>query len=232
MAQNITIENDFNKTHPQLPKGSQAVALYVSGDRDIFDNVRILGSQDTLYANGKRCQGYGAGRACPAARQFFYRCFIQGNVDFIFGDGKTVFDHCIIHSTPHSVGTITAQSKSYPQQDSGFVFNACRLTADPGVRNVYLGRPWRPYSTVIFMNTWMGRQIAPAGWMEWHPGGTHSLATSFYAEYHSLGPGADPSAREKYAKQLTKKQAMQYAPARYLRGSDDWNPVAAVQKLQ
>ena len=231
LAENITIENNYDATHPDVKKGRQAVALLVRGDRDIFDNVRLLGGQDTLYADAKACHGRGATRACVPARQFFYHCFVQGNIDFIFGDGKTVFDHCTINSTPHSKGTITAQSKSYPQQNSGFVFNDCRLTAAPGVHNVYLGRPWRPYSTVVYLNTWMGKQIAPAGWIAWHPGKTHRLATSFYAEYHSTGPGANPSKREPYSKQLTKKQAKKFEPQNFLRGSDKWNPIAIVHQL-
>ena len=73
------------------------------------------------------------GQPCIPARQYFSDCYIAGNVDFIFGDGKAVFDHCEIHSTPHSEGFITAQGKHYPDEDSGFVFNHCKLTADPGV---------------------------------------------------------------------------------------------------
>ncbi len=54
LAENISFVNDFNRTHPQLQQGSQAVALLVRGDRDIFENVRILGNQDTLYAGVRR----------------------------------------------------------------------------------------------------------------------------------------------------------------------------------
>lgn len=230
LAENITFQNNFNQTHPQLPKGSQAVALMVRGDRGIFDNVRILGNQDTLYANSKGCTGTGANRTCVPARQYFDRCYIEGNVDFIFGDGKTAFDHCVIDSNRHFEGFVTAQSKSYPLQDSGFVFHDCRLTADPDVSNVYLGRPWRPYATVVYLNTWMGKQIVPAGWREWHPGQTHSLATAFYAEYHSTGPGANPSQREPHSKQLTKKQAQKYEPQNFLRGSDGWNPTTILHQ--
>jgi pectin methylesterase-like acyl-CoA thioesterase len=203
IAKNLTIENNSDSTHPGVRMGRQAVALLVRGDRDIFENVRFLGGQDTLYADGKSCHGTGATRACIPARQFFDHCYIQGNVDFIFGDANVVFDLCTINSTPHAEGTITAQSKSHPSQSSGVVFNDCRLTAATGVQNVYLGRPWRPYSTVVYLHTWMGKQIAPAGWIEWHPGKTHRLATAFYAEYDSTGPGANPSQREPYSKQLT-----------------------------
>ncbi|MGH9605313.1 MAG: pectinesterase family protein [Terracidiphilus sp.] len=222
-AENITFENDFNKTHPQLPEGSQALALLATGDRDVFSNVRLLGNQDTVYVGSHGCSS--GGQNCAPARQFFLNCYIAGNVDFIFGDGKTVFDHCTIYSTPHSGGFITAQSKHYATEDSGFVFDHCTLTAAPGLGGkVFLGRPWRSYATVIYLNTEMGDQINPEGWREWHPGETHSLETAFYAEYNSTGPGAHPGGREKFAHILTAAQAKKYAPRVFLRGNDHWAP--------
>ena len=228
-AENITFRNDWNTTHPQLPQGSQALALLVTGDRARFHNVRLLGNQDTLFAGSKGCSGEGESRVCTPARQYFSGCYIEGNVDFIFGDGKTVFDHCEIRSTPHSEGFITAQGKSYAAEDSGFVFHDCNLTADRGVTNVFLGRPWRPWATVVFLDTEMGAQIQPAGWREWHPGETHSLDTAFYAEAGSTGPGARPADREPKSKQLSPDETKQYLPENFLRGSDGWNPMAPPQ---
>jgi polygalacturonase len=224
LAENITFQNDFNRTHPQLPQGSQALALLVTGDRAVFHNVRLLGNQDTVYTGSKGCTTNSQG--CQVARQYFSDCYIEGNVDFIFGDGKTVFDHCEIHSTPHDGGYITAQSKHYPGEDSGFVFNHCKLTADPGVTGpVYLGRPWRPYATVIYLDTEMDDKIDPAGWREWHPGNTHSLDTAFYAEFDSTGPGAHHDERDKHTHFLTPQETKQYEPQMFLRGSDNWNPL-------
>ncbi len=229
-AENITFENDFNRTHPQLPEGSQALALLVTGDRAVFHNVRILGNQDSLYLGSRNCSP--DGQNCKVARQFFSDCYVAGNVDFIFGDGKAAFDHCEIHSTEHSVGFITAQAKHYSSEDSGFVFDHCKLTAAPGLTGkVYLGRPWRPYATVIYLNTEMGEQINPAGWREWHPSQTHSLDTAFFAEYNSSGPGAHPGEREPHAHRLNAQQAKQYSPATWLRGIDNWNPFALPKPL-
>jgi polygalacturonase len=221
IAENLTIQNDWNATHPQLPAGSQALALLVTGDKAVFRNVRLLGNQDTLYAGSRNCSP--DGEPCTPARQYFAQCFIAGNVDFIFGDGKAVFDRCEIHSTEHNGGFITAQAKHYPAEDSGFVFTHCRLTADPDVTGVYLGRPWRPYATVIFLDTEMGAFLSPAGWREWHPGETQSLATAYYAEYHSTGQGARPQDREPQSHQLTDAEAAQYATTTFL---DGWNPDA------
>ncbi|MGA2807852.1 MAG: pectinesterase family protein [Terracidiphilus sp.] len=224
LAENITFENDFNRTHPQLPAGSQALALLVTGDRASFHNVHLLGNQDTVYAGSRNCDPDGP--SCIPARQYFSDCYIAGNVDFIFGDGKAVFDRCEIHSTAHAGGYITAQSKHYPGEDSGFVLNQCKLTAGEDVEGkVYLGRPWRPYATVVYLNTEMGGHIDPAGWREWHPGETHSIETAFYAEYNSTGPGAQHGQRDPHTHFLTADQARQYEPSAFLRGSDNWDPL-------
>ncbi len=222
-AENITFENDFNRTHPQLPAGAQALALLITGDRAVFHNVRLLGNQDTVYAGSRNCAP--DGQNCIPTRQYFSDCYIEGNVDFIFGDSKAVFDRCEIHSTAHAGGYITAQAKHYPEEDSGFVLNHCKLTAGPDVtKNVYLGRPWRPYATVVFLHTEMGDKIDPAGWREWHPGETHSLDTVFYAEFDSTGPGAHPAERDPHTHFLTPVQARQFEPSVFLRGADNWDP--------
>jgi polygalacturonase len=209
-AENLTFSNDFNRTHPQLPQGSQALAIAVTGDRAVFRNMRFLGNQDTVYAAKKR--------------QYFVDCYIEGNVDFIFGDGRAVFEHCEIHSNRKAGGYITAQGKSDAGQDNGYVFNHCRLTADAGVQHVWLGRPWRPYATVLFLNTEMGDFIEPAGWREWHPGETKYLETVFYAEYNSSGPGAHAAERDPHTRHLTAAEAEQYQTRRYLAGGDAWDP--------
>jgi polygalacturonase len=209
-AENLTFANDFNTTHEQVSQGSQALAVSVAGDRAIFRNMRFLGNQDTVYVS--------------KGRQYFANCYIEGNVDFIFGDGKSVFENCEIHNTTHAAGGyVTAQGKNTAEQDSGFVFDHCKLTAEPGVAHVWLGRPWRPYATAIFLNTEMGAHIEPAGWREWHPGETKYLETVYYAEFNSSGPGAHPAERDPHTRRLTAEEAARYETKRYLAGSDNWN---------
>jgi hypothetical protein len=70
----------------------------------------------------------------------------------------------------------------------------------------------------------MDGHIEPAGWREWTPGTTHRLDTAYYAEYHSTGPGANPSAREPKSHQLTAAEAKQFETARFLAGADHWHP--------
>jgi pectin methylesterase-like acyl-CoA thioesterase len=217
-AENLTIENSFSRTRALKQEGSQAVALKITGDRAVFRRVRFLGYQDTLYANSRSCESDKG--PCVPARQYFSECYIEGNVDFIFGDALAFFDHSEIHALAHSAIMLTAQSRHYAEEKSGYVFDHCRITAEKGADRVYLGRPWRAYSTVVFLDTEMPAQIDPAGWREWEHDGKPSLPTSFYAEYRSQGPGARPDGR----KQLTAAEAAGFALKTFLAGDDHWDP--------
>ena len=221
-AEGITFQNDFSIKNPEATQGAQAVALSMRGDRAVLRHVRILGAQDTLFAAAKSCASDTG--PCVPARQYFDDCYIEGHVDFVFGDSKAVFHNCEIHGIAHKTVYLTAQSKRYPDQESGYVFDHCRVTADQQVQNLFLGRPWRPYATVVFLNSDLEAKIAPGGWSEWHAGETHSLDTAYFAEYNSSGPGADPTARDPHSHQLTENEALQFSIEQFLRGSDSWNP--------
>ncbi|HKV62583.1 MAG TPA: pectinesterase family protein [Candidatus Acidoferrum sp.] len=202
-ASNLTFENSFGP-------GSQAVALMLHSDRAVLRHCRFIGWQDTLYS--------------ATGREYFDDCYIEGAVDFIFGNARAVFHHCEIRST--GSGYITAQSRTTPDGDYGFVFQDCRLTAPAGVSKVFLGRPWRPYARVVFLHTEMGAHIDSAGWREWHPGETHSLDTSYYAEYDSSGSGGSRAGRDPHTHFLTESQAAQFEPKQFLAAPDGWDPTA------
>jgi pectin methylesterase-like acyl-CoA thioesterase len=216
-AENLTIENSFSRNRPLTQEGSQAVALKITGDRAAFRRVRFLGYQDTLYPNSKHCESDRG--PCTPARQYFSDCYIEGNVDFIFGDALAYFDHCEIHALSHSVIYLTAQSRHYAEEESGYVFDHCRITAAQGAGPIYLGRPWRAFSTVVFLNTELPAGIAPDGWHEWEHDGKPSLPTSFYAEFQSTGPGASTSRR-----QLRPVEAARFTLPAFLAGADHWDP--------
>lgn len=194
IAKNLTIENTAG------PVG-QAVALHVEGDRCMFVNCRIKGFQDTLYAAGEGC------------RQLFTDCFIEGSTDFIFGEGTAVFYGCIINSKSNSYITAASTPETEP---FGFVFFDCKLTADNEVDSVYLGRPWRDYARVVFLNCYMGRHINPVGWSNWE--GTLRDSTAFYAEYKSYGEGAFVDERVGWSHQLTDEEAEAYNFVHIFRG--------------
>jgi pectin methylesterase-like acyl-CoA thioesterase len=182
----LTIENNA----AQL---GQAVALHTEGDRLTFINCRFLGNQDTVYTGSE------------GSRLSFTNCYIEGTTDFIFGPSTALFEDCVIHSKRNSY--ITAAST--PRDVAfGYVFKNCKLTAAPGVDKVYLGRPWRPYGATAFLNCEMGGHIVPAGWHNW--GNAENEKTARYSEHASQGPGANPSGRVEWSRQLTDKEARKY----------------------
>ena len=189
---NLTIENNAARL-------GQAVALHTEGDRLVFINCRFLGNQDTIYTGTK------------GARLCFLNCYIEGTTDFIFGPSTALFEGCTVHSKANSYVT----AASTPEDIAvGYVFKNCKLTAEPEVDKVYLGRPWRPYAATVFLNCELGKHICPAGWDNWR--NPENEKTARYAEYGSTGEGAVNANRVNWAKQLTKKEVAKYDDTSYL----------------
>ena len=198
---NLTIENNA----AQL---GQAVALHTEGDRLKFINCRILGNQDTIYTGAK------------FTRLYFKDCYIDGTTDFIFGPSTALFEDCIIHSKRNSYVTAASTPK---EAKYGYVFKHCKLTAEPGVDKVYLGRPWRPYAYTLFIECELGKHIVPAGWHNW--GKQSNEETARYMEYKNTGEGANVSERVAWSKQLTKKEAEAVTVDAIFSTQSNWNPI-------
>ena len=198
---NLTIENNA----AQL---GQAVALHTEGDRLKFINCRILGNQDTIYTGAK------------FTRIYFKDCYIDGTTDFIFGPSTALFEDCIIHSKRNSYVTAASTPK---EAKYGYVFKHCKLTAEPGVDKVYLGRPWRPYAYTLFIECELGKHIVSAGWHNW--GKQSNEETARYMEYKNTGEGANASERVAWSKQLTKKEAEAVTVDAIFRTQSNWNPI-------
>jgi len=181
----------------------QAVAMNLGGDRTILVRCRILGNQDTFYT-----WGYG--------RFLMQDCFIEGDVDFIFGRGVAVFDSCIIN-TNRSSCQITAASTD-AEWKFGYVFRNCRVTSNRGVSGVSMGRPWRENAQTVFMNCFLDKHISSRGWTDWDG----RSATCYYAEYKNFGPGSDTTNRVDWSHQLSEAQAQTYIRANMF--AKDVNP--------
>ena len=199
-AENITFENTAG------PVG-QALAIRVDGDRAVFRHCRFLGWQDTVFLN--------------RGRQYFEDCYIAGHVDFIFGAATAFFERCHIHCLKS--GYITAAS-TYDSHPYGFVFSNCKITGETPDVKTYLGRPWRDYSAVIYLNTEMSDVVRPVGWQNWDLPAREK--TSRYAEFNSSGPGANPTARVAWSRKLTKSQAKEITVKSVLSGEDGWSPLS------
>ena len=198
---NLTIENNA----AQL---GQAVALHTEGDRLKFINCRILGNQDTIYTGAK------------FTRLYFKDCYIDGTTDFIFGPSTALFENCMIHSKRNSYVTAASTPK---EAKYGYVFKHCKLTAEPGVDKVYLGRPWRPYAYTLFIECELGKHIVPAGWHNWDKQSNEETAR--YMEYKNTGEGANVSERVAWSKQLTKKEAEAVTVDAIFGTQSNWNPI-------
>lgn len=193
-AENVTFENSFGV-------GSQAVALFIDAEDAIFENCRFLGWQDTLFVNG--------------TRHIFKDCYIEGHVDFIFGSAAAFFEACTIHSKGE--GYVTAQYRTSDDENTGFVFMNCRLTGKDTGKGVYLGRPWRPYARVVFIESWLGPHIRPEGWDNWRDPAREK--TAWFAEYKSRGPGANPAARVAWSKQLAASEVAQFTREEFFKNA-------------
>ena len=185
----------------------QAVALHTEGDRLMFVGCRFLGNQDTIYTGSE------------GSRLLFTNCYIEGTTDFIFGPSTALFEYCELHSKRDSYITAASTPK---EVEFGYVFKNCKLTAAPGIKKVYLGRPWRPYAATAFINCEFGGHIRSEGWHNWK--NPENEKTARYAEFKNTGEGADASGRVKWAKQLTDKEAVQYTPQNIFKECSNWYP--------
>lgn len=203
-AVNITFENSSG------PVG-QALAISVTGDKAVFNNCRFLGRQDTYYGGN--------------ARQYLKSCYLEGTTDFIFGASVAVFESCKLYSYGGSAIT-AASTESY--MPFGLVFLKCNISGAAGA-HTDLGRPWRPYAAVAYLNTSMSSVVNATAWNNW--GNTANEATARFGEYRNNGDGATITSRPAWIDRLTDAQAQTYTVLNILKTKytnpttvDNWNP--------
>ncbi|PPD87118.1 hypothetical protein GOBAR_DD15953 [Gossypium barbadense] len=194
IAENVTFENSS-------PEGSgQAVAIRVTADRCAFYNCKFLGwhgdistsLEDTLYLHH--------------GRQYLKDCYIEGSVDFIFGNSTALLEHCHIHCK--SAGFITAHSRKTSQESTGYVFLRCVITGNGGSSYSYLGRPWGPFGRVVFAYTYMDQCIKHVGWHNW--GKAENERSACFYEYRCFGPGCCQSKRVTWCRELLEEEAEEF----------------------
>nr|GEY20772.1 putative pectinesterase/pectinesterase inhibitor 24 [Tanacetum cinerariifolium] len=190
----------------------QAVALMSTADMSAFYRCRFDAFQDTLYAHSNR--------------QFYRECDIYGTVDFIFGNSAVVIQKCNILPRRPMTGqqdTITAQGRFDPNQNTGISIQNCTISPFGNLIDIptFLGRPWKNYSTTVYINNKMGGFINPKGWLPWV--GTSAPSTIFYAEFGNYGPGAVTKNRVtwKGLKFNNSKQASKFTVKSFIHG-DKW----------
>ncbi|XP_022157021.1 uncharacterized protein LOC111023848 [Momordica charantia] len=210
LVKGITFKNTYNTPGSVRRREDiePALAVLIEGDKASFYECRFIGLQDTLW------DGTG--------RHHFVNCYIEGVIDIISGSGQSIYEKCKInvpidqYSPILSYGYITAQGKENPNEGSGFVFNACSVV---GNGRVYLGRAYRPFSTVIFHNSFLAGFIDPAGWDPWEQVGHERDLT--YAEANCIGPGADTSRRVPWLKRLSAAELKYFSHISFI-DQDGW----------
>ncbi|GMI67030.1 A. THALIANA PECTIN METHYLESTERASE 31, pectin methylesterase 31 [Hibiscus trionum] len=192
IAENVTFENN-------APEGShQAVAIRVTGDRCAFYSCRFLGWQDTLYLH--------------RGKSYLRDCYIEGNVDYIFGNSTTLFEHCHLHCK--SPGFVTAHKRGTADETTGYVFLRCVLTGNGEPGYAYLGRPWGPFGRVLFAYTYIDKCIKNEGWHNWED--PEKEKTACFYEFKCFGPGAHRNERVAWSKELNDQEAEEFLVHKFI----------------
>lgn len=225
-AENLTFSNDFDEAANQEMKNRQAVALFLTGDRAVLRNIRCLGNQDTLLVDS------------PArgvqARSYFAGCYVEGDVDFIFGRGTAVFSGCEIRSLDRGSGTnngyVSAGSVNIGIKH-GYLFTDCRFVSNAAAGSVHLGRPWHPsgdvdaIAQVLVRNSWLGSHISETPWTDMSG---FSWREARFHEFNNNGPGSRITPTRP---QLDPALAAEFTLEEYLRGTDGWAPHLAGTRM-
>lgn len=204
-AENVTFENTYQYLGDGSKSNESADALRVDADQSMFVNVKLVGYQDTLYA--------------ASNRQYYYKSYILGNVDFIYGGAQALFEDSDIvfrfnakKNSGYVTAPNTAQALGY-----GYIFNNSRITAEEGAfgSKYLLARPWGAAGAATFINTYMSGIInkgAPYADMS-----GNLWINARFNEYYTYGDGfAIHSGRP----QISKAQAEALLGASSL----GWNP--------
>ncbi|XP_034583687.1 pectinesterase-like [Setaria viridis] len=222
IARDLCIENTAG---PRKENG-QAVALLSQSDQSVLYRCALRGYQDTLWC------------ASPSSKQLYRECTISGTVDFVFGDAAAVFQSCDIRARLPMQGqenTITAQGRDRADSDGGFCFQSCTVAADEdlaargAVVQTYLGRPWKPFSRVVFMQCTVSDVVDPRGWLPWER--QVPPDTLYYGEYGNEGPGAAVGGRVNWRgvhSNLDASEACSFTVERFIKGND-WLPSTGVE---
>ncbi|MFQ6625072.1 hypothetical protein Gotur_003950 [Gossypium turneri] len=170
-ARNISFKNTAPAPKPGM-QGWQAVAFRISGDKAYFSGCGFYGAQDTLCDD--------------AGRHYFKQCYIEGSIDFIFGNGRSMYKECELHSIATRFGSIAAHDRNSPDEKSGFAFVNCTVT---GTGPLYVGRAMGQYSRIVYSYTYFDNLVAQGGWDDWDHVNNQNK-TVFFGVYKCWGPGA------------------------------------------
>ncbi|KAG0581604.1 hypothetical protein KC19_4G265100 [Ceratodon purpureus] len=202
IARDISFKNTAHAPVPNITN-MQAAAIRISGDKAFLLRCNFYSHQDTLYDH----QG----------RHYYFRCFIQGSEDFVFGAARSLFQRCVLHSIAHGDGgALVAQGKNFPgsiRMPSGFSFLQCHIK---GTGMPYLGRAWGQYSTVVYSRCQIDANIRPVGWYDW--GLREREWTAYLGQFKCTGRGANSTGRVSWSRELTPEEARPFQSVQFVDG--------------
>lgn len=226
---NLTIQNSSGCG----PDVGQAIAAYADGNHLFFDRCRFMSGQDTLFTaplppEELEPNGFiGPGQSAPRRPgcHWYRNCYIEGDIDFIFGGAAAYFEACEFCSKTLSrnINSYVTAASTPRNQTYGYVMQSCRFTGNCPPHTAYLGRPWREYAKTVLLDCYIGSHICAQGWQDWN--GRAAGGTVFYAEYQNYGPSADMNSRPHWVKMLTPAEAASYSRELVLCENGCWNPV-------
>ncbi|MET9719722.1 pectinesterase family protein [Streptomyces rochei] len=220
----ITFANDWLRADHPGWSGTQAVAVKAMGDRTAFHHCRFLGHQDTLYADTRDLAHF--------ARQYFAQCYVEGDVDFVFGRATAVYEDCHFRTLVRTdlsgapYGFVFAPSTA-GANPRGYLVTRGRVTSEAPDGYYKLARPWVPSSDttarpmLTVRETHLGAGIdAVAPYADMRD--AHPWQDQRFREYRNTGPGAAVTVPENRP-QLTRAEATAHTREAYL---GDWRPYA------
>lgn len=214
LGDDITIENVTikNLSVPSSLYG-QAVALHVLGTNFRLIDSKLYSAQDTLFMAPLpvNLQSKYIGFLYPEElssrynKMYFKDCYIEGDVDFIFGGADAVFDNCHFHAIEGHTAQYFFAPCHTEEMEYGFTIINSKFTSD--VKGVtLLARPWRDYGKVTIINANIEDGIIKEeGFNKWN--NTNRDKTARFAYYNI---GMDTSKFVKWSKELTKAEADKY----------------------
>jgi pectinesterase len=214
-AYNLTFENNAGLGSV----AGQAVALYLDCDKAIIKDCRLIAKQDTLLTGPMFLDIEENPRLLN--RQYFKNCYIEGDVDFIFGGAAALFEDCEIFALarPKELHCYVTAACTSKESEFGYIFRNCHLTGSAEEDSVYLGRPWREYANVAYINCELDKCMNKQGFCKWNK--TERHLTARYFQYGSRGEGYDESQVEDWTRVLDENEASKYLDNSVF---GDWTP--------
>lgn len=217
-AENVSIINLYgalpSRYTGSLGKDGQAEALITKNDRFSLYNCVLVSFQDTWWC---RHNAYSENLA------YLNNTLIEGRTDYVWGSGNVFIENSKFYNTGDGA-YITASGETGTW---GFVMKDCTVDGENGITAFSFGRPYKPNTKTVWINTTLKMDIVAPHWTSW------SSIPALYGEYNTVDKnGAVISTEGKTvgsgeyqftSSVLTASEAANYTYEKIVR-ANSWNP--------